>query len=116
MEKFIANPELKLREQLREVMRFKHFSIRTEQAYWEWIRRFLQFHRNCPHLTPTLSPPAAGAERETNERESGSARPLPQKREKSWRHPRDMAEKEVRDFLVHLAMERRPRRTRHFTP
>ncbi len=45
MEKFVPNPKLKLRGQLREVMRFKHFSIRTEQAYWIWIRGFIQFHR-----------------------------------------------------------------------
>jgi site-specific recombinase XerD len=45
MEKFIPNPKLKLREQLHEVMRFKHFSIRTEQAYWIWIRGFILFHR-----------------------------------------------------------------------
>ena len=104
-EHFVPNPKLRLREQLREVARFKHLSVRTEQAYWEWIRRYLQFHRNGPHLTPPhpqplsnpigegsvgLSPPTEGAERE-----------------KSWRHPRDMAEKEVRDFLVHLAVERR---------
>jgi len=45
MERFIPNPKLKLKEQLREVMRFKHFSIRTEQAYWLWIRGFILFHQ-----------------------------------------------------------------------
>ena len=45
MEKFIPNPKLKLREQLGEIMRFKHFSIRTEQAYWLWIRGFILFHQ-----------------------------------------------------------------------
>ena len=44
MEKFIPNPKLKLREQLREVMRFKHFSLRTEQTYWLWIKGFILFH------------------------------------------------------------------------
>ena len=33
-----------LLERVREVARYKHYSIRTEQAYVEWIRRFVQFH------------------------------------------------------------------------
>jgi integrase len=41
---FIPNPKLKLREQLREVIPFKHYSIRTEAMYWHWIRRFILFH------------------------------------------------------------------------
>jgi len=43
-EKFLPNPKLKLREQLREVIRFKHFSRRTEEVYWHWIRGFILFH------------------------------------------------------------------------
>ena len=43
-EGFIANPKLRLREQLREVIRFKHYSIRTETMYWHWMRRFILFH------------------------------------------------------------------------
>ena len=43
-DKFIANPKLRLREQVREVMRFHHYAIRTEEAYWQWIRRFIFFH------------------------------------------------------------------------
>jgi integron integrase len=34
----------KLLEQVRDVIRRKHFSIRTEQAYTDWIRRFILFH------------------------------------------------------------------------
>ena len=41
---FIPNPKLRLREQLREVMRFKQFSLRTEDAYWVYIRQFILFH------------------------------------------------------------------------
>ena len=41
---FIPNPKLRLREQLREVMRFLHYSVRTEESYWLWIRRFILFH------------------------------------------------------------------------
>jgi integron integrase len=40
----VPNPKLRLREQLREVMRFKHYSARTEQTYWHWIRQFILFH------------------------------------------------------------------------
>jgi integrase len=43
--KYVPNPKLRLREQLAEVMRFKHFSHRTENAYWHWIKGFIQFHR-----------------------------------------------------------------------
>ncbi len=43
-EGFIPNPKLRLREQLREVVRFKQFSLRTEEAYWVWIRQFILFH------------------------------------------------------------------------
>jgi len=43
-EGFIPNPKLRLREQLREVVRFKQFSPRTEEAYWVWIRQFILFH------------------------------------------------------------------------
>jgi len=44
-EKFLPNPKLKLREQLGEVMRFKHFSHRTENAYWHWIKGFILFQQ-----------------------------------------------------------------------
>jgi integron integrase len=38
------NPKLKLLDQVREIMRLKHYSIRTEQSYCDWIRRYVQFH------------------------------------------------------------------------
>ena len=34
----------KLLDQVRERLRLKHYSIRTEQAYVEWIKRFILFH------------------------------------------------------------------------
>jgi hypothetical protein len=55
----------KLRDQVRDVIRRKHFSIRTEQSYTDWIRRFILFHGK--------------------------------------RHPSEMAEAEVTEFLTHLA-------------
>src|SRR6266571_3441193 len=41
----IPNPKLKLLDQVREVMRLRHYSIRTEQCYCDWIRRFIKFHQ-----------------------------------------------------------------------
>jgi len=34
----------KLLDQVREVIRMKHYSIRTEQAYVNWIKRYIFFH------------------------------------------------------------------------
>jgi integrase len=34
----------KLLEQVREVLRMKHYSLRTEQAYVDWIKRYIFFH------------------------------------------------------------------------
>jgi integron integrase len=34
----------KLLDQVRDVIRRKHYSIRTEQSYVDWIRRFILFH------------------------------------------------------------------------
>ncbi len=59
----------KLLDQVRDVIRRKHFSIRTEQSYVDWIRRFILFHNK--------------------------------------RHPREMAEAEVTEFLTHLARDGR---------
>ncbi|HTY88685.1 MAG TPA: integron integrase [Candidatus Acidoferrum sp.] len=44
-ELIIPNPKLKLLDQVREVMRLKHYSLRTERSYCDWIRRYVQFHR-----------------------------------------------------------------------
>ena len=40
----IPNPKLRLMDQVREVLRVKHYAIRTEQAYCDWIRRYVRFH------------------------------------------------------------------------
>lgn len=44
-ERLVPNPKARLREQFHEVCRFKHLSVRTEEAYWGWLRRFLIFHK-----------------------------------------------------------------------
>jgi hypothetical protein len=39
----------KLLDQVRAKIRFKHYSIRTEQAYTDWIKRFiLHFGKKHP--------------------------------------------------------------------
>ena len=39
----------KLLVQVRAKIRLKHYSIRTEQAYTDWIRRYiLHFHKQHP--------------------------------------------------------------------
>src|SRR5213083_3768399 len=57
----------KLLDQVRDVIRRKHYSIRTEQAYVDWIERFIIYHKK--------------------------------------RHPAEMAEEEVAEFLTHLARD-----------
>jgi integron integrase len=52
---------------VRDAIRLKHYSIRTEQAYTDWIKRFILFHKK--------------------------------------RHPSEMAELEVTEFLTHLARD-----------
>ncbi|MGH9971743.1 MAG: phage integrase N-terminal SAM-like domain-containing protein, partial [Pyrinomonadaceae bacterium] len=62
-------PPPKLLDQVRSVVRKKHFSLRTEQAYLSWIKRFIIFNNK--------------------------------------RHPAEMGEPEIRDFLSDLAVKRR---------
>lgn len=52
----------RLLDQVREIIRIRHYSIRTEQAYVHWIRRFILFHdkrhprdMGAPELTAFLS-------------------------------------------------------------
>ena len=39
-------PAPRLLDLVRARIRFKHYSLRTEQAYVDWIRRFIRFHGN----------------------------------------------------------------------
>jgi hypothetical protein len=34
----------KLLEQMRDRLRLKHYSLRTEQAYVHWVKRYIHFH------------------------------------------------------------------------
>ena len=38
-------PEQKLLEQVRDRIRTKHLSLRTEETYLSWIKRFILFHQ-----------------------------------------------------------------------
>ncbi len=40
----LSDPKPRLLDQVRELIRIRHYSIRTEQAYLQWIRRFILFH------------------------------------------------------------------------
>lgn len=35
----------RLRDQFRNAIRVRHYSIRTEKTYWYWIRYFIRFHK-----------------------------------------------------------------------
>ena len=47
----------KLLDRVRDAIRLKHYSIRTEKVYCDWIRRFILFHgkRHPAELDETLS-------------------------------------------------------------
>ena len=59
----------KLLDQVRQLMRLRHYSLRTEEAYVGWIRRYILFHGK--------------------------------------RHPRELDEKDVSEFLSSLAINTR---------
>ena len=95
------NPKSRLREQVREVLRFHHYSLRTEKAYWQWIRRYLVFCRDHPHLTQIPHPQPLS--HPMGEGSVGLSRPSAGA-EKRWRHPREMGAPEAARFLSHLAL------------
>ena len=59
------NSKPRLLVQIRQVIRVKHYSLRTEESYINWIKRFTFFHNK--------------------------------------KHPIEMGEKEIREFITHLA-------------
>jgi integron integrase len=40
----MVEPPKKILDQLRDVLRLKHYSYRTEQSYMDWVYRFIVFH------------------------------------------------------------------------
>ena len=98
----IPNPELppgpqpaipsskpRLLDQVRREIRLRHYSPRTEEAYVDWIKRFIHFHKSKPSPEPSGGGEASG-----------------------WRHPRDMGAAEVRQFLEHLRLSGQDRQHR----
>jgi len=35
-------------DQVSDVLRLKHYSLRTERSYCDWIERFIRFHQRHP--------------------------------------------------------------------
>ena len=42
--KFKPDPQLKLMDQVRQVLRYHHYSYRTEKTYCAWILRYIKYH------------------------------------------------------------------------
>ena len=40
---------VKVLDQLRERIRYLHYSLRTEQAYVHWVRTFIRLKHTVPH-------------------------------------------------------------------
>lgn len=47
--KFRPNPKYRLMDQVREVLRYHHYSYKTEQAYTSWILRYIRFYGSKTH-------------------------------------------------------------------
>ncbi len=47
--KFSPNPNLKLMDQVREVLRYRHYAYRTEQTYCQWILRYITYFGGKTH-------------------------------------------------------------------
>ena len=47
--KFRPNPKAKLLDQTREVLRYHHYAYRTEQAYCQWILRYIHYFGGQTH-------------------------------------------------------------------
>ena len=65
----VPNPKLKRLDPVREVLRLKHYALRTERCYCDWIRRYLRFHGmrsreellpGTEKVEPFLTPASAG--------------------------------------------------------
>ena len=54
-------------DEMREALRSRHYSPRTEKAYCLWVKRYIRFHK--------------------------------------MRHPAEMTEPEINEFLTHLAVD-----------
>ncbi len=46
MDHFRPNPNLKLMEQVMQVLRYHHYAKATQKSYCSWIRHYIGFHKN----------------------------------------------------------------------
>jgi hypothetical protein len=51
--KFRPDPTVKLTDQARQVLRYQHYTYRTEQTYCNWILRYIKFHGGGTHPAKT---------------------------------------------------------------
>jgi integron integrase len=116
--RLLPNPKGSLRAQLHEVCRFLHYSERTETSYWQWIVRYLKFHRKPTGRTKEVTPPPQSLSLLSGDTSSGlrlpSSHPMRSREVEAeraarsgapggWRHPRELGAAEVAAFLSHLA-------------
>jgi hypothetical protein len=47
--KFRPDSKLRLMDQVKQVLRYHHYSYRTEQTYCDWILRCVKFHGGKMH-------------------------------------------------------------------
>jgi len=48
----------KLLDNVRRIMRLKHYSIHTERVYCDWIKQYIKFHKMTDKQTLLLTPEA----------------------------------------------------------
>ncbi|MEE9167463.1 MAG: integron integrase [Candidatus Neomarinimicrobiota bacterium] len=46
---FTPDPNMRLMDQIRQVMRYHHYAYRTERTYCDWIVRYVKFHGSKKH-------------------------------------------------------------------
>jgi len=51
-DKGAVSTQPKLLDRMREALRSRHYSHRTEETYCHWVKRFIHFH-NIPYGTGT---------------------------------------------------------------
>ena len=49
LKQFRPDPNLRLMDQVRQVLRYHHYAYRTEQTYCDWILRYIRFHGSKIH-------------------------------------------------------------------
>src|SRR5690606_25073742 len=112
----------RLLDQVRQALRVRHYSARTQKPYIRWIRRFVLFHgTRHPAAVGGMTTPAPARRRLRDQvREALRVRHYSARTEKAYsrwirrfvllhgtRHPADLGGAEVTAFLSWLAEERK---------